>query len=203
MLPVETDATQTSLHSNSAMTSFRPCEYHIRKAYPTEFSLLGELTADVYASLPGMPSAVEQPDYYGVLRGIAKRAEDPAISVFTAVSNSGELLGVVNFFADMNSYGAAGAASSISNAAGIRYLAVKPGCRGSGIGRSLTAYCIGRARELSKSVVVLHTTRAMPMAWAMYERMGFQRCAEIDFQQGTLEVFGFTLALVATAPPSL
>jgi len=147
-----------------------------------------------------MPSVVEQPDYYGLLRDVAMRAHNPANSVFTAVSDSGELLGTVNFFADMSQYGSERAGSLISNAAGIRYLAVKPERRGGGIGRSLTAYCIGRARELGKSAVILHTTRAMPTAWAMYERMGFQRCAEIDFQQGTLEVFGFRLDLVATGP---
>jgi predicted N-acetyltransferase YhbS len=92
------------------------------------------------------------------------------------------------------------AASSISNAAGIRYLAVKPERRGAGIGRSATAYCIGRARELGKSAVILHTTRTMPTAWATYERKGFQRCAEIDFQQGPLKVFGFRLDLAATDP---
>jgi hypothetical protein len=93
----------------------RYSEYTIRKASPAEFSLLGQLTVDVYASLPGMPSIVEQPDYYGVLRDVAKRARNPAISVFTAASESGELLGTVNFFADMKHYGSAGAASSISN----------------------------------------------------------------------------------------
>jgi hypothetical protein len=41
----------------------------------------------------------------------------------------------------------------------------------------------------------MHTTRAMERAWAMYERLGFERLAEIDFQQGALEVFGFRLRL--------
>ncbi len=184
------------------MPSHRHHNYSIRDANPTEFSLLGELTVDVYSSLRGMPSVGEQPDYYGVLRDVARRAHPPATRVFTAVSDSGELLGTVNFFADMRQYGSA--ASSISNAAGIRYLAVKPERRGSGIGRSLTVYCISLAHELGKSAVILHTTKAMPTAWAMYERMGFQRCAEIDFQQGSLEVFGFRLDLggkpIAAAP---
>jgi hypothetical protein len=30
--------------------------------------------------------------------------------------------------------------------------------------------------------------------------MGFQRCAEIDFQQGPLKVFGFRLDLAETGP---
>jgi ribosomal protein S18 acetylase RimI-like enzyme len=143
-----------------------------------------------------MPCIGEQPDYYGVLRDVARRAQIPATSVFTAVSDSGELLGTVNFFSDMRQYGSDEATRSFSNAAGIRYLAVKPERRGDGIGRSLTAYCIVLARELGKSAVILHTTKAMPTAWTMYERMGFKRCAEIDFQQGSLEVFGFRLDLL-------
>jgi len=183
------------LRGEHPVPSHRHCKFSIREANPDDFSLLGELTVEVYASLPGMPSVSEQPDYYGVLRDVARRAQAPATRVFTAVNDSGELLGTINFFADMRQYGSDEVTRSISNAAGIRYLAVKPERRGSGIGRSLTAYCIGLAHELGKSMVVLHTTKAMPTAWAMYERMGFQRCAEIDFRQGSLEVFGFRLDL--------
>ncbi len=191
---------QAFIWRNQPMTSFRHPKYSIRDAQPNEFPLLGELTVSAYASLPGMPAVVEQADYYEVLRDVAKRARPPATRVFAAVSDCGELLGAVTFFADMSRYGSGAAASSISNAAGIRYLAVKPECRGSGIGRSLTACCVDVARGLGRSTVILHTTKAMPTAWAMYQRMGFQRCAEIDFQQGTLEVFGFRLDLAAPAP---
>jgi GNAT superfamily N-acetyltransferase len=175
--------------------SRRPCEYRIRKAYPLEFSPLGELIVNVYGSLPGMPGVIEQPDYYEVLRDVARRVNNPAISVFVATSERGDLIGSVDFISDMKQYGARGAASTISNAAGIRYLAVKSDFRGNGIGRSLTAFCVDRARELGKSAVILHTTRPMATAWAMYTRMGFQRYPEIDFQQGNLEVFGFRLGL--------
>jgi ribosomal protein S18 acetylase RimI-like enzyme len=173
----------------------RHCDYSVRNADSTEFAVIGQLTVGVYASLAGMPSVAEQPDYYEVLRDVAKRAGNPAIEVFAAVSDSGEVLGSVDFISDMKQYGSAGRATSISNAAGIRFLAVKPECRGKAIGRTLTAFCIDRARELGKSAVILHTTKAMATAWAMYERMGFDRCAEIDFRQGTLEVFGFRLQL--------
>jgi GNAT superfamily N-acetyltransferase len=179
---------------------FLRCKYSIREANPVEYLALGELTVDAYASLPGMPRVNEQPDYYGVLRDVARRAHPPATRVFAAVSDYGELLGTVNFFSDMRQYGSDEAASSTPNAAGIRYLAVKPERRGGGIGRSLTAFCIGLAYDLSKSAVILHTTKAMPTAWAMYERMGFQRCVEIDFQQGSLEVFGFRLDLAMAGP---
>jgi GNAT superfamily N-acetyltransferase len=182
------------------MPLLRQCRYSIREANPTEYLALGEMTVDAYGSLPGMPSVNEQPRYYGVLRDVAKRVRPPVTSVFTAVSDCGELLGTVNFFADIRHYGSDEAASLIANAAGIRYLAVKPERRGAGIGRSLTAYCIGLAYDLGKSAVILHTTKAMPTAWAMYERMGFQRYVEIDFQQGSLEVFGFRLDLAMAGP---
>jgi GNAT superfamily N-acetyltransferase len=193
-----TESSSNPASGESPMPSHPHCKYSIRKAHPTEFSVLGDLTVDVYASLPGMPAVAEQADYYGVLRDVEKRAHTPATSVFTAVSDSGEVLGTVNFFTDMRQYGSGGAANSISNAAGIRYLVVKPERRGCGIGRSLTAYCISLARDLGKSAMILHTTKAMPTAWAMYERMGFLRCAELDFQQGALEVFGFRLDLAGT-----
>ena len=173
----------------------RRCEYRIRQAYPIEFSTLGELIVNEYASLPGMPGVVEQPDYYSVLRDVAKRASNPEISVFLAASEYGDLLGSVDFISDMKEYGARGVASMVWNAAGIRFLAVKSDSRGNGIGRSLAAYCVNRARELGKSAVILHTTRPMATAWAMYSRMGFQRYPKIDFQQGNLEVFGFRLEL--------
>jgi ribosomal protein S18 acetylase RimI-like enzyme len=64
-----------------------------------------------------------------------------------------------------------------------------------GIGKALTQFCVDEARRLGRAQVILHTTRAMQTAWGMYERMGFERFPEIDFQQGKLEVYGFRLAL--------
>lgn len=106
-----------------------------------------------------MPAVAEQADYYGVLRDVAKRARTPATSIFTAVSDCGELLGTVNFFADMRHYGADGVASSISNAAGMRYLAVKPERRGGGIGSSLQPTGISTMRGTGLSARRLGSIR--------------------------------------------
>ena len=62
-----------------------------------------------------------------------------------------------------------------------------------GAGKALTRFCIERARALGKARLVLHTTRVMTSAWAMYEGLGFVRFSDIDFRQGDLEVFGFQL----------
>jgi ribosomal protein S18 acetylase RimI-like enzyme len=169
--------------------------YGIRTARPGEYSRLGRLTVDAYASLPGMPTVDAQPEYYARLLDVAQRAGNPAISVFAAVSDSGALLGSVDFIADMKAYASGGSANTVPDAAGIRLLAVAPECRGRGVGKALTLFCVEHARRLGRSTVVLHSTRAMSTAWAMYERMGFERFPELDFRQGNLDVFGFRLKL--------
>ena len=65
--------------------------------------------------------------------------------------------------------------------AAIRLLAVDPSARGSGVGRRLTQACIDRARAGGAEAVGLHTTEAMAVARAMYERMGFSRAPRYDF----------------------
>jgi ribosomal protein S18 acetylase RimI-like enzyme len=84
----------------------------------------------------------------------------------------------------------------------VRLLAVEDAARGKGVGKALTLFCIDRAREIGKHRLVLHTTRVMQAAWAMYEGLGFVRFPDIDFRQGNLDVFGFRLNLAgSTAAP--
>jgi len=169
--------------------------YQIREARPQEHAALGRLIADVYAALPGMPGPGEQPAYYAMLLDVAKRAANPVIHVYAAAAPDGDLLGSVDFIEEMRHYGSGGSAREVPDAAGIRLLAVRPDQRGRGIGKALTVFCIGRARALGRSAVILHTTRAMQTAWELYARIGFRRLEEIDFRQGNLEVFGFRLDL--------
>jgi GNAT superfamily N-acetyltransferase len=167
----------------------------IRPVRADEYEALGTLLAAAYAALPGMPSPREQPDYYAMLADVGGRAARPSLTVFVATDEAGRLLGSIDFIADMRHYGSGGIASTVTDAAGIRLLAVDNAYRGKGAGKALTAFCIDRARGLGKTRLVLHTTRAMQTAWAMYEGLGFVRFPDIDFQQGTLEVFGFQLNL--------
>jgi GNAT superfamily N-acetyltransferase len=167
----------------------------IRRCTAAEYSYVGRMLVQAYAGLPGMPQPQEQPDYYDMLADVAKRDRNPSIRVFVATNQLDEPVGSIDFISDMKHYGSAGTASSITNAAGIRLLAVRREWRGEGIGKALTSFCIEHARSLHKSKVILHTTRVMRTAWSMYERFGFERFPEIDFQQGSLEVFGFKLEL--------
>jgi ribosomal protein S18 acetylase RimI-like enzyme len=77
-------------------------------------------------------------------------------------------------------------------------LAVYPKARGEGIGKALTQACIEKAKESGLAQVILHTTLTMMTAWKMYEKMGFQRSDELDFDQSDLHVYGFRLLLDLT-----
>jgi ribosomal protein S18 acetylase RimI-like enzyme len=170
-------------------------DFIIRQARADEYAALGRMLVASYAALPGMPTVDEQPEYYATLADVAGRASKPALTVLVAAGPAGELYGSIDFIADMQHYGSGGLAGTVGDAAGVRFLAVKSACRGKGAGKALTGFCIERARELGKVRLVLHTTRVMQAAWSLYERMGFVRFPEIDFQQGNLEVFGFQLKL--------
>lgn len=66
----------------------------------------------------------------------------------------------------------------------IRLLAVGPPARGKGVGRVLTEACIERSKTDGAVAIGLHTTQEMAVARAMYERMGFVRAPDYDFQPG-------------------
>ena len=91
--------------------------------------------------------------------------------------------------------GSGGTATKAINASGIRLLAVDPNTRGMGVGKALTLGCIQYARDRKQSEVILHTTKAMEIAWGMYEKMGFRRSPDLDFKQEQLAVYGFRLKI--------
>ncbi|MBK8725916.1 MAG: GNAT family N-acetyltransferase [Holophagaceae bacterium] len=167
----------------------------IRDLHPDEAEALGALMVEAYASLEGFPPPQEQPQYYELLARIGDFAAKPGARVLVAHSPAGELLGGVVYFGDMAHYGAPGLATAQADAAGIRLLGVSPRHRGLGTGKALTRACLDLARAQGRAQVVLHTTQAMPVAWTMYEGLGFVRAPELDFPQQGLPVFGFRLPL--------
>jgi GNAT superfamily N-acetyltransferase len=146
----------------------------------------------VYSSLPGFPGPDAQPRYYEMLAGVGRLASRPGTALLVALVGD-ELVGGVVYIADMRHYGAGGAASAESDAAGFRLLAVEPRARGAGVGKRLVEACLARARGAGRRQVVIHTTAAMQVAWELYRKIGFVRAPELDFMQESLEVVGFRL----------
>ena len=82
----------------------------------------------------------------------------------------------------------------------VRLLAVAPAARGQGIGVRLMHECIRRARRSGAPALTLHTTDIMEAAMRLYERLGFQRAAELDFQPAPgVTIKGYRLGLDQTA----
>jgi GNAT superfamily N-acetyltransferase len=65
--------------------------------------------------------------------------------------------------------------------AGGRALAVHPAARGNGVARALLATCERLAREAGSPVFAFHTASFMTSAIALYERLGYRRAPEFDF----------------------
>ena len=122
---------------------------------------------------------------------ISSRSEDTLIA---AENGSGDMLACVTYVAPGR--------SPITKQglpvewAVIRLLAVDPGARGLGLGRSLTEECIARARRDGAYVVGLHTVIEMEVAQGLYERMGFVRDPRYDQQPGrTVRILAYRLDL--------
>jgi GNAT superfamily N-acetyltransferase len=71
----------------------------------------------------------------------------------------------------------------------MRLLAVPPSNRNLGIAGALICYCEDKAAATGFDTITLHTTVLMQTAKAMYERRGYVRYPELDFEP----VPGFTV----------
>jgi len=92
-------------------------------------------------------------------------------------------------------YGSAAAAGELPE---VRLLAVLPAARGRGVGLALMRECVRRARAAGAAALGLHTMDVMHAAVRMYERMGFKRVPEADFNPGGgVLVKGYRLDLSA------
>ena len=70
----------------------------------------------------------------------------------------------------------------------VRLLAVAPAARGQGVGTALMHECMRRARQAGATALGLHTSDSLRAAVQMYERMGFVRVPEYDFQPSGAEL---------------
>lgn len=166
---------------------------NIRPAQSSEFETIGQIMVEVYSNLEGFPNATEQPAYYHMLANIGDFTKKPGTELLIAISTEHVILGAVVYFSDMQNYGSGGNTPLQQDAAGFRLLAVDPQARGQGIGKALSKACIDKAAAQNQSQLVIHTTKAMQVAWGMYEKLGFVRSPDLDFMQQQLPVYGFRL----------
>ncbi|MBZ3903690.1 GNAT family N-acetyltransferase [Streptomyces griseiscabiei] len=146
----------------------------IRRALADEYTTLGEITAQAYLG-DGLLDFGESDAYLGELRDVAKRAA--AADVLVALADD-RVLGGVTFVP------AGGPMADIARPgeAEIRMLAVAAEARGRGVGEALVRACVERARTVEGCArLVLSTQRSMHAAHRIYERLGFTRTPERDW----------------------
>ncbi|MFD5767544.1 GNAT family N-acetyltransferase [Streptomyces sp. NPDC127049] len=151
-------------------------DFTIRAVRPEEHEELGDLTGLTYLN-DGLLLHGEDDFYLDVLRDTARRARESEVLVATDAED--RIVGGVTFAPG----GTPWADIAVPGEAEFRMLVVAPAARGRGVGEALVRACVDRARALPGCArIVLSTDGKMVSAHRIYERMGFLRTPERDWQ---------------------
>jgi predicted N-acetyltransferase YhbS len=146
----------------------------VREATPSDAEAIREVIVAAYGEYAAVLPPVVFDGYLADLLDLDARAGDSRLLV---AERAGRIIGTVTFFEDAAREGLGWP----SGWAGLRALAVDPGARGLGIGRTLMDACRDRAVAAGATVLCLHTAWFMAAAVAIYQDMGFERAPEFDF----------------------
>ncbi|MCX5393094.1 GNAT family N-acetyltransferase [Streptomyces sp. NPDC006482] len=150
-------------------------DFTIRAVRPEEYEELGELTGLTYLN-DGLLLHGADDFYLDVLRDTARRAREAEVLV--AVDAEDGIIGGVTFAPGATTW----ADIAVAGEAEFRMLVVSPKARGRGVGEALVRFCADRARALPGCArLVLSTDPKMVAAHRIYERMGFVRTPERDW----------------------
>ena len=144
----------------------------VRLARPADYAFVGALAFEAYA-IDGLLD--DDSDYAADLRDAGRRAEDA--DLFVAIDERGDVVGTVTFCLPGSPY----SELSKDGQAEFRMLAVAPQARGRGVGALLVRACLERAGVLGCRSVVISSRPQMEAARRLYERMGFARTPELDW----------------------
>lgn len=133
-------------------------------------------------------------DYLSEIGDVSGRAQSAAVWV---AELGGELVGTVT----VPRPGERLQDDTLADEMDLRLLAVSGRARGRGVAEALVRHCLELARARGSRRLVLHTASMMHGARRLYERMGFERISEREFEFASersgetlrLMVYGFTL----------
>jgi GNAT superfamily N-acetyltransferase len=154
-----------------------PGSVTVREARPDELAAIGELTVAAYSRLPLAGDDPDHAAYLEELRDVPSRARH--CTIYAAVDPDGRVLGGVTYIPGP---GTPYSESERDGEAGFRMLAVDPSAQGRGVGRALVDACIERASTDNRSALVLLTLPSMRAAHRLYERLGFARAPDRDWE---------------------
>ena len=147
----------------------------VREARPDELDAAGAIVADAYNAQGGLDA--DHLDYLDEIRDARGRSNVCPILV-AVEEGSGALLGCVTY---VPGAGNPFAELERDDEAGFRMLGVAPAAQGRGAGEALVRACIARARTAGRSGIAISTAPEMQAAHRLYERLGFCRAADRDF----------------------
>jgi ribosomal protein S18 acetylase RimI-like enzyme len=146
---------------------------HLRRARPEDYDAVGEVTLAAYAPMLGEAES----SYAEQLRN--SEARDSEAELWVAVApDDRDVLGTVTLCRE----GSPWREIAATGEGEFRMLAVAPGAQGQGVGEALVRHVLDRFREEGAVAVVLSTTPGMVAAHRLYERLGFGRCPERDWE---------------------
>jgi ribosomal protein S18 acetylase RimI-like enzyme len=164
----------------------------VRPARPEEYARVGEVTETAYRSAALLS---DDSAYVHELRDAAARAA--CAELLVAVDATGRVLGTVTLVVDL-----ASPLSEIAREreAEVRMLAVDPVAQGRGIGELLARACVERSVAAGCERIVLCSRPQMRAAHRVYERLGFIRAPERDWEPSPgFVLMAYTLPLTGSA----
>lgn len=163
----------------------------VRTALPADRGAIARITLAAYREY----ATVMEPSAWNALDGAVRASlvDDTGVTRLVAELD-GTIVGSAALHApDSAAYGDLAAITPWPE---VRLVAVDPKARGRGVARALVDECVRRARAAGATVLGLHSSRSMRAALRLYERMGFVRDPEHDFQPPGAElVEGYLLRL--------
>ena len=146
----------------------------VRDAVPADYPAIREVVAAAYRQYADLLERDVFSPYLADVLDLEKHARHGRLFV---VETDGWVCGFGAFYPDATVQGLRWPAGWASG----RALAVHPAARGNGVARTLLATCERLAREAGAPVFAFHTASFMTKAIALYERLGYRRAPEFDF----------------------
>jgi GNAT superfamily N-acetyltransferase len=146
----------------------------VRHAWTAEHAEIRKLVRAAYGQYAGDIAPEVWGVYLADLLDMDRHARDGELLVAVV---GGEIAGCAAFYPDASAQGFGWP----SGWAGGRGLAVHPAYRGRGVGGALLAAVERRARVAGAPAFAFHTSEFMTTAVALYQRMGYRRAPEFDF----------------------
>ena len=150
----------------------------IRAARASDRAAIEAVTLSAYRQYAALMPAF----WEGYRANILATLADPQPAQQFVAEQDGTIVGTVLLYPGGSEITNSDGAAIGRTAPEVRLLAVEPTARAHGIGEALMQECIRRARQAGATAVTLHTADIMASAMRLYERLGFQRAVELDFE---------------------